>query len=272
MKLKVNNEKAREILQAVKVVLLDLDGTVYLGDKLIGNVTETLEELRRRGKQLVYLTNNSSRSDAEYHNKLVARGILKHGDDIYTSSRATIEYLNACHKNKSVFLVGTDAVKKDFSESAIKLTNERSAEIAVLSYDVTIDFKKIRAFDEALKRGALYVATHPDAVCPAEGYSMPDVGSFIEMFKKSSGRLPDVIIGKPYEGMGKAVVARYGVRPEEVIMVGDRLTTDMAFALNNGFLSLLVLSGETTETMYEESGMNLSLIFNSINDCLKYLD
>ena len=266
-----NNEKAKEILKKVKVVLLDLDGTVYLGDKLIGNVTETLSLLRNAGKKLVYLTNNSSRSDEQYVKKLETRGIFNKADDVYTSARATIEYLNAKHKGKSVYLVAPEAVVKDFADSGIVLTDEKSAQIAVLAYDVTLDFNKIRSFDEALKRGAFYVATHPDAVCPAEGYSMPDVGSFIEMFKKSSGRAPDVIIGKPYDGMGKAVVARYGVNSDEVIMVGDRLYTDMAFAVNSGFNSLLVLSGETTQEMYEQSGMNLSLVFDSVNDCVKYL-
>lgn len=261
----------KEMLNKIKIVLLDLDGTIYLGDKLIGDVVNTLSLLRSAGKKLVYLTNNSSRSDEEYRKKLNARGILDENDDVYTSARATIEFLNAEHKGSSVYLVGTGAVKKEFVDAGVKLTDENHAEIAVLSYDVTLDFAKIRAFDIALKRGALYVATHPDAVCPAEDYSMPDVGSFIEMFKKSSGREPDVIIGKPYNGMGKAVVSRYKVNPEEVVMVGDRLYTDMAFAVNSGFKSMLVLSGETTKEMYDQSGMDLSVVFDSVNDWAEYL-
>lgn len=266
----VKNE-IKKMLDGVKVVLLDLDGTIYLGNNLIGNVVETLSKLRKAGKKLVYLTNNSSRSDKEYRKKLGARGILDERDDVYTSARATIEYLNAEHKGKAVYLVGTAAVQEDFINAGINLTDENNADIAVLSYDTTLDFKKIRAFDVALKRGALYVATHPDVVCPAEGYSMPDVGSFIEMFKKSSGRSPDVIIGKPYDGMGKAVVARYNVLPGEVIMVGDRLYTDMAFAVNSGFNSMLVLSGETTKEMYDQSGMKLSVVFDSVNDWAEIL-
>lgn len=265
------NSETKKMLDGVKVVLLDLDGTIYLGDKLIGNVVETLSKLRAAGKKLVYLTNNSSRSDDEYRNKLGLRGILDDRDDVYTSARATIEFLNTCHNGKAVYLVGTDAVKNDFLKSGVNLADENHAEIAVLSYDTTLDFKKIRAFDVAIKRGALYVATHPDAVCPAENYSMPDVGSFIEMFKKSSGRSPDLVIGKPYDGMGKAVLARYNVLPTEVIMVGDRLYTDMAFAVNSGFNSMLVLSGETTKEMYEQSGMNVSTVVNSINDWVEIL-
>mgnify|MGYP004656180385 FL=1 len=267
----IKNDRAKEIIDRTKVVLLDLDGTVYLGDKLIGNVTQTLAHLRAAGKKLVYLTNNSSRSDAEYEKKLVGRGIFDKADDVYSSGRATIEYLNANHAGKKIFLVATDAGRKDFEDSGVILTDEFSAEIAVLAYDVTLDFKKIRAFDVALKRGAYYVATHPDLVCPMEGFSMPDVGSFIQMFKTSSGRTPDVIIGKPNDGMGKAVVSRYNVSPDEVLMVGDRLSTDMAFAVNSDFNSLLVLSGETDGEMYFKSGMNLSLVFNDVNDLEKYL-
>ena len=131
----------KEMLNKIKIVLLDLDGTIYLGDKLIGDVVNTLSLLRSAGKKLVYLTNNSSRSDEEYRKKLNARGILDENDDVYTSARATIEFLNAEHKRSSVYLAGTDAVKKDFADAGVKLTDEHHAEIAVLSYDVTLDFK-----------------------------------------------------------------------------------------------------------------------------------
>lgn len=262
---------AADILKNARVILLDLDGTVYLGDKLIGDVKNTLSTFRVLGKKLVFLTNNSSRSDDEYVAKLRGRGIYETGDEVYTSSRATIEYLLREHAKKGVYLVATESVMNDFAAAGVNLTDENHAEIAVLAYDTTLDFAKMRAFDVALKRGAFYVATHPDAVCPTDGYSMPDVGSFIECFKKSSGRTPDVIIGKPYTGMGEAIVARFRVRPSEVVMVGDRLYTDMAFAVNCGFNSMLVLSGETTAEDYVASKMELSIVLPDVNQSLKYL-
>lgn len=267
----IKNDNAPEILNKARVILLDLDGTVYLGEKLIGDVKNTLARFRAFGKKLVYLTNNSSRSDAEYVKKLTDRGIFEAGDEVYSSSRATIEYLIKEHSGKSVYLVAAQAVKNDFLSAGIRLTDENHAEIAVLAYDVTLDFAKMRAFDTALKRGAFYVATHPDAVCPTDGYSMPDVGSFIQCFKASSGRTPDVVIGKPYTGMGDAILSRFSVSRDEVVMVGDRLYTDMAFAVNCGFYSLLVLSGETTAEDYIASGKNLSLVFSDVNECVKYL-
>lgn len=236
----------QELLREVSLFLLDLDGTVYLGDRPIGAMRKTLSALRGMGKQLVFLTNNSSRTEEEYREKLTRIGLFSAGDGVYTSGMATAEYLQVHYPGRRVFLVATDAVRAEFEKSGVVLDAE-APEVAVLAYDTELTFPKIRLLDRFLRAGIPFLATHPDDVCPTEDGSMPDVGAFLAMFARASHRTPDAIIGKPYAPMGEGLVRKYGVPRERMCMVGDRMHTDIRFANNNKMRSILVLSGETTE-------------------------
>lgn len=254
-----------ELLQRTRALLLDLDGTVYLGDSPIGDMRETLKKLRDRGIRLVFFTNNSSKTEEEYRGKLDRMGLYAEGDGIFTSATATAEYLTECHAGSRVHFLATDAVKQEFARRGILLDDEHP-EICVLAYDTTLDFEKMRRFDGFLRRGAFYIATHPDDVCPTADGSMPDVGSFIALFQKSAKRLPDVICGKPYESMARAVSRRLQIPCEQICMAGDRLHTDIRFANRNGMLSLLVLSGETTRELLSKSPDLPDVVLPSLND------
>lgn len=260
---------AKEKLKKVKCFLLDMDGTVYVGDRLIGDMKNTLQAIRDSGRRIVFLTNNSSRSAKTYREKLEKLGIYGENDGIYTSGMATARYLSLHKPGEKVYLVGTDALKEEFLSSGIALSEE--ANVAVLGYDTTLDYPKICKLNELLCRGAYFVATHPDLVCPAPGCSVPDVGSFLEMFRASSGKRPDEICGKPFPAMGEAVTSFLGLRKEEILMAGDRLNTDVQFGINSGFFSLLVYSGEATREAYAASGLTVDLALPSLNDVVPYL-
>ncbi len=234
-----------QLLESIDLFLLDLDGTVYVDDRPIGAMRATLARLRDLGKKLVYLTNNSSKTEREYREKLTRVGLFDARDGVYTSGMATIEYLNAHCAGRRVYLVGTDALKAEFRAGGI-LLDEENPEICVLAYDVGLTFQTMRRLDAFLRQGKPYFATHPDDVCPTADGSMPDVGSFIALFARSAGRVPDRIIGKPYSDMGEGLSRRFGVPAGRMCMVGDRMHTDIRFANNNGMKSVLVLSGETT--------------------------
>lgn len=248
-----NRERANFAkLKNAKVVLLDLDGTLYIDYEPISGVIDSLCRLRSGGRKLVYLTNNSSKSYADYEKNLQATGIFRDGDEIYTSAMATAEFLTAEKPGARVYLLAPESVKNDFRDAGINVA-EDNPDVAVLAYDTTLDYKKIRKFDYFLKKGVYYVATHPDLTCPAKDCDAPDAGAFIEMFRASSGRIPDLIIGKPRPTMGERIKARYGVRSDEVLMIGDRLSTDIAFGNNCGFYTALVYTGETTRGIYAAS-------------------
>lgn len=263
-----------DIEKAVKQAeyfLLDMDGTVYVDETPIGDMKNTLDKIRQAGKKIIFLTNNSSKSIETYQEKLKRIDLFSCKDDVYSSGTACGEYLAKNHKGDSVYLVGTDSLKKEFLSMGINLVDGVQPDVAVLAFDTGMDYEKIKNFNKYLVKGAKYIATHPDTVCPAPEVSVPDVGSFIKMFECSSGRLPDVIIGKPYTDMGISVLNRYSTQKEKVIMVGDRLHTDIAFGLNCGFHTLLVLSGETTKEILSSSSIKPENVLPSLNDVVKYL-
>ena len=257
------------LLKNTDVFLFDLDGTVYLGETLIGDVRNTLGCLRDMNKRIVYLTNNSSKTEDEYLKKLTRIGVYDGRDTVYTSAMAAAEYVAAHFSGKRVYLLATDAVKAEFSRTVPIV--EDDPEIVILAYDTTLDFGKMKLFNEFLAKGAYYIATHPDAVCPAKGVFPPDVGSFIRLFECSSHRLPDVVCGKPHKIMGEALEGLLDAKNDEIAMVGDRLHTDIRFANNSGFTGVLVLSGETTKEMLQGSKDRPDIVLNSLNDVAAYL-
>ena len=216
-------------MQTVELVLLDLDGTVYLDDRPIGEMPRTLSRLREAGKRLVFLTNNSSKTEGEYIEKLRRIGLYDGRDGVYTSGMATAEYLKAHFPGRRVFLVATQAVREEFAAAGICLTEE-DPDVCVLAYDVELTFEKLRRLDYFLRKGKPFLATHPDDVCPTKDGSMPDVGSFLALFEKSAKRRPDRVIGKPYSDMAEGLARRYGVPPARMCMVGVRMHTDIRFA------------------------------------------
>lgn len=264
------NQALKELVRGTRAFLLDLDGTVYIENELIGDMKNTLERMRQAGKKLVYFTNNSSKTAAEYEEKLGRLGIFEEGDLVYTSGIATAEYLLGVYAGKKVYLVGTDALKEEFAAHGVRLSEE-DADVAVLAYDTTLTFEKLVRINRMIAEGKPYIATHPDAVCPAKGVFPPDVGSFIELLKCSSGRYPDVICGKPYTIMGDCIKKRLGLPEREIAMAGDRPHTDIRFARNNGFRSLLVLSGETDEKTALSSPDKADAIAESLNDVVRWL-
>lgn len=260
----------KELVGKSKTFLLDLDGTVYVDGVLIGGMKETLRRIRESGRNIVYLTNNSSRTAEDYRIRLSSLGIYDERDCIYTSGDATVSYLKKYHPGRRVYLMGTEKLRRAFAEDGI-VSDCENPDVTVISYDTEIDYKKISSVALFLKRGTAYIATHPDVNCPAREADLPDIGSYIKLFEASTGRLPDVIVGKPYKYMAEGVEALTGCRGCELTMVGDRLYTDIRFAAENGFSSLLVLSGETTREMYKTSKVKASAVLPSLNDIVDYL-
>lgn len=266
----MKNDNIAGIVKESEIFLLDMDGTIYIGDRPIGNMKNTLEKMREAGKKIVYLTNNSSKTAQEYRVKLERLGLWGNGDTVYTSGMAAAEYLKDFHAGKSVYLLGCDSLKGEFERAGIALC-DKNPDICVLAYDTTATFEKICKFNEFIVNGAYYIATHPDAVCPADGVSWPDVGSFIQLFQCSSGRLPDVICGKPFQVMGDCIRRALHADSSKIAMVGDRLHTDIRFGVNNCFHTVLVLSGETTAELAKTSFDRAEIVLESLNDIVNYL-
>ena len=255
----------KKLLSEVDVFLLDMDGTLYLGNQLIGDMPKTLQNLRAQGKRLVFLSNNSSRSIEGYRQKLRKMGLWSDADLIYSSATATADYLLCYHPGQAVHVLGTDALKQEFLANGIVLSST-AAPVAVLGYDTELTYAKLCAFTDCLRTNCVYLATHPDINCPTEGDPVPDAGAMMSLIRASTGRTPSAVIGKPNPYMAQQLSARLGAMPQRMAMVGDRLHTDMQFAVNAGMKSVLVYSGEATREAALESGMRFDCELDSLND------
>lgn len=258
---------AKEILQNTDLFLLDLDGTIYLSGTPIGDMVNTLNSLRKMGKKLIFLTNNSSKTEVEYEKVLSQNGLWGEGDVVFSSLTSAIGYFKAFHADKKFHVLATSAVTKRITDQGI-IIDEDNPDICLMCYDTTLDFMKMKKFNENLHKNTLYAITHGDLVCPTKGISMPDVGSFIKMFQATSNRLPQVNLGKPEKIMADEIERLTGISKEKTCMVGDRLYTDIRFGNKNGIKTICVLSGEATEEDLKVSPDKPDLILNSFNDIL----
>lgn len=238
--------------QSIKCWLLDMDGTVYLGGKLIDGAAEAIERMRARAKVL-FLTNNTSVARSDYAAKLAFMGIRATEDDIYTAGNATTDWLIKNSLTDRIFLLGTDKLQAEFIRAGIGLT-DTDPQMVVVGFDTGLKYERLSLCCKHIREGARFIATHPDFNCPVRDGCIPDVGSFLALIKASTGREPELVCGKPNRPIAEGVAARAHCRPDEIAMVGDRLMTDMRFAFNNGFRSVLVLSGEATAAEAERFG------------------
>lgn len=246
--------------------LFDLDGTVYLGDTPIPGAMETLGKLSAMGKKVCFLTNNSSKDKREYVRKLTSMGYPVDLWQIITSTMAAVQFLHTRRPSKSVYPIGTPTFIKTLEEEAIPISDD--ADIVLLAFDTTLTYDKLWRANVLLEKGREFIATHPDTVCPSDRGDMPDVGSLMALLECSSGRAPSVICGKPHSPMAEIISHLFDIPKEKIVMVGDRLYTDILFGINNGYQSALVLSGETTVEMLNASGIKPTFVFDSIRDMI----
>lgn len=258
-------------LQEIRCFVLDMDGTFYLGEHLIEGSLDFIKCLTDQRKQFLFLTNNSSRNAGYYVEKLKRMGCFVEEKDIYTSGQATAQYLNRFHKGTRVFLLGNEYLVKEFEAYGVQLV-ESDPDVVVIGFDTTLDYHKLAMVCDFIRKGIVYIATHPDLNCPTETGFIPDCGAIMSFIKASTNRDADVIIGKPYQHIVSGMLERTGYKKEELAIVGDRLYTDIATGVNHGIFSILVLSGETVMADVERSPVRPDMIFTdlkSLGDCLK---
>lgn len=245
---------------------LDMDGTVYHGECPIPGAQEFISRLRDAGIPFRFLTNNSSHPRGFYADRLARMGFDAGPCDVLTSTVATVRYLKKERPHAKVFALASPEVGREIVGSGIDLVDaDDDPDIVLLTFDKTIDYEKINAGYRCLVAGAELVATHPDDLCPTEnGYDV-DIGPFIRLYESLTGKKATVV-GKPNRLMLDMAALEMGIPPEDVVMVGDRLSTDIRMASDAGTSSVLVLSGETDRAMLEASGMHPTLVRDSVAD------
>ena len=236
---------AMPTLSDIDLFLLDMDGTIYLGDRLFDCTTPFLETVRALGRRYLFLTNNSSKNRSAYVEKLGRLGIAAAPDDVFTSGEATTLRLRDTMPGAAVAVFGMPTLEREFLDAGFRLV-ERDPDVVVLGFDQAFDYAKMTRLCDLVRSGVPYIATHPDFNCPVDGGFIPDIGAVIAYVKASTGREPDEVVGKPHAGIVEAIISKYGVPRERLCMVGDRLYTDIALGAEAGIATVLVYSGETS--------------------------
>ena len=256
-----------------KLFLLDLDGTVYLEDTLLPGAAEFLSWAREREYPVRYLTNNSSRGVEAGLQKMHRLGVPAKREEFLTAVEATIYYLRKNGRTYDVlYIIGTASFREQLREAGFTVRDTPDADVTTLlvAYDTELTYEKVQHGCELLARGVDFLATNPDWVCPTLFGFVPDCGSICEFVGKASGRKP-VFIGKPDPTMIRLALEGTGCSPEETLMVGDRLYTDIACGVNAGVDTALVLTGEATRADAAASETPPTAIFENMAELLTAL-
>jgi len=261
----------QEMIRKTKLFLFDQDGTLYLGSRLYDFTIPLLEKIKATGRRYMFMTNNSSRSVADYIKKLEKMGITATREDFITSSQATAYYLKKHHSGKKLYVCGTRSLVKELEMEGFTVTTDLDqVEVIVMGFDTELTFQKLEDVSKLLltRKDIPYIATNPDLVCPTEFGSVPDCGSVCIMIENATGRKP-IVIGKPSPLMPELAMEHTGHSKEETAVVGDRIYTDVKSGLNAGITGILVLSGETTREILEASSEKPHLV---LQDCREILE
>jgi len=258
-------ESLKAKLRNKNLFIFDLDGTLYLDGVLFHRTLELLEYINNSNGKYVFLTNNSSRSSKDYITKIQKLGITCDMSNVATSTQATIQYLQSNHSKKIFYVVGTKSMISEIKEAGILVATEYQSEIdgVLLGYDTELEYKKLEIASQLITEGKTYIATHPDLVCPVSYGFAPDCGAFAKMLEYATKRVP-VVIGKPKRLIIDMILDKTKFLPQETIVVGDRLYTDIACGQNAGIDTLLVLSGETKVEDLKEDSEQPTYILNDV--------
>ena len=250
-----------------RLFLLDMDGTIYLGNRLFDHSLMFLSKIKQMGASYIFFTNNSSKSLENYVSKLNAMGIDAGCNQIISSSSVTISYLIKKYGKKPIYAMGTAAFCSELTKNGLNIVNNTDAQISafVMGFDTELNFSKLEDACILLGRGIDYIATNCDLLCPTEYGYVPDCGSIAQILKNATGREP-VFMGKPAPHMVDLALERMKCSKEDAVLIGDRMYTDIACGNAAGIDTALVLSGESKREDLEMSLYKPTYVFEDVGE------
>ena len=267
------------MFEKIKCFILDMDGTIYLGNELFPFTKDFLKKVEETGREYYFFTNNSSKSQRSHiffffffgiPEKLGKLGIPIKKDQMMISSHVIIKYLKEHYDGKSIYVVGTPSLIQEFKYFDMNLTEE-DPDIVVLGFDTTLTYEKLSKACHYIRNGCTYFGINPDWNCPMEGGAfIPDCGSIAKLIEASTGRFPE-FFGKPSKHTLDYIIQQTGYEPDEIAIVGDRLYTDIAVADQSDVTSILVLSGESTREDVKTSDVKPNVILEDLSEITKML-
>ena len=249
--------------------LFDLDGTVTLGDALLPTAGETITRLRAAGRRTLFLSNNPSRTAADYAARLTRLGLPTPAGDVVNSSLVMIDFLKRQMPGARLFVVGEASLCGELAAAGFDLADEAAGVDAVIaSFDRTFTYRKLQIAFDAIRGGARFFATNSDRYCPTPDGGQPDAAAMIAAIEAATNTQVEAVVGKPSPIMAEAALARLGLPPERCLMTGDRLETDVLFGLNVGMAAALTLTGATSEAEAAASSIRPTYMMRTLNELL----
>ncbi len=258
-----------ERLQGIKAFVLDMDGTIYLGNRLFEETIPFLGTVKKTDRDFFFFTNNSSKNRAAYIEKLRLMGIDICDRQMMLSNDVIIKWLLNNRNGEKAFVVGTEFLVKDFINAGIELDDE-APDYVVLGFDTSLTYEKLSRACTFIRNGAPVFGVNADRNCPVEDGFIPDCGSIAALVKASTGMQCE-FFGKPSRHTLDYITEHIGLPQNEIAIVGDRLYTDIAVADKSEVLSILVMSGETDEKMLTESEIVPDIVVRDIGELGEYL-
>ena len=229
-----------ERLRRLKLVCLDMDGTIYKGKTLFPTTLPFLEFLTQYGIRYMFLSNNSSFSVGDYIEKLDKMGIPAGVEDFYVSTNFTIDYLKRNHPEiKKIFALAMPSIQEEFAAAGFE-TEADEPDAVIVAFDRSLSYERLCRAAWFISRDIPAIATHPDPFCPTDQPTfLPDCGAFVACLETATKKKIQVL-GKPNPDMLHLAAARFGLTTDETMMIGDRLYTDVRLGLESGAVAVQV--------------------------------
>jgi HAD superfamily hydrolase (TIGR01450 family) len=246
--------------------LLDLDGTVYLGDALVPGAAETIAVLRAAGRRVAFLSNKPLFTRDDYAAKLTRLGIPTAPADVISSSLVLARHLGRLDPGAPVFVIGEPPLAGELTAHGLQVRPDHRVRWVVIAFDRTFDYAKLTTALRAVRQGARLIATNPDRTCPTEEGEIPDCAGMIAAVEAVTGHTVETIVGKPSPIILEVALAALGVPAAEAAIVGDRLETDIAMGQRAGLATVLVLTGVTRRDDPRIDAFRPDLVLPSLRD------
>ncbi len=265
-------------LKKKELFIFDLDGVIYLGNKLVPGAKEVIEKLVEQKKIIYFVTNNATQTRSIFYEKLCNLKILAQEKHIITSAFATAQYLKQRAPGAIVFIIGEAGLINEFKAAGFQIVSlDQSAatvEFVIVGLDRTFNYQKLAFALTALSKGAEFIATNTDHVLPAEEGILPGAGSIVSALCTAAGREPAIVIGKPNPFMVDLILKLEQVKSSKAVIIGDRYSTDIQAGLKAHIGTILVKTGIGEQELQQipPSGPKPDLILNSIADMLNFLN
>jgi arabinose operon protein AraL len=249
--------------------LLDLDGTIYLGESLVPGAAETVAALRADGRRVAFLSNKPLQTRADYAQKLTRLGVPAAADDVVNSSLVLARHLATLDAGAPVFVIGEPPLIAELRAHDFEVRADHHVRWVVIAFDRTFDYAKLNTALQAVRQGARLIATNPDRTCPTEDGEIPDCAGMTAAVEAVTGARVEIVVGKPSPIILDVALARLGVPAAEAVIVGDRIETDIVMGKQRGLATVLVLTGVTRADDPRVAGIAPDLVLPSVRDLIR---